>query len=158
MTLFEIGVMKNQILIIHRLFYALKKISSTFTTERRSQVLKLITDLSGIVLENKITSFTTGSYNVYFATLSKELCDKYGIQDFFIYAIGDSISEGTVVIPLLNKLIQRFVMKFPHEDDLGLDDTVKYASFGVDIEDILKDESLTPSDRVKHYLLNQSTS
>jgi len=157
-VIFEIGLFKDQNLILSRNYYRLRGVREDFKQERRSIVMKVISDLSQNVLEKNITNFANSSYRIIFCTMTPSQEEKHKYLHIFIYAIGDLNSDPQIVTPLLQKLIDNFCVKFPDTCENSMVDSSRYEIFASDIDEILKDEKLSPGDRVKSSLFKGSRS
>lgn len=152
MTLFEIGVFKNQILVFHREFYPLKDVNSELTQRKRSNLINIISGMSEVVLTNQeISALDNGKYRIFFMKMVPGSNDKF-FSKLFMYAIGDLQSETRIIKPLLAKLINAFREKYRSVDMQNLEETTQYDEFIKSVKEILSDEVLTPGDRVRNYL------
>lgn len=156
--IFEIGMFKDHNLILSRNYYCLRGVREEFKQERRSIVMKVISDLSQNVLQKYITNFANSSYRIIFCTMTPVQENNHPEFHMFIYAIGDLNSDPQIVTPLLQILIDKFFAKFPGESEDMIVDSTRYDAFGTEIDEILKDEKLSPGDRVKSALFKGSRS
>jgi hypothetical protein len=150
--IYEIGIFKNQNLIVFQQYYALKNIKDTLNKAERVGLINLIMELSIHVLDQKITSFSNKSYQIFFTTTNTGTRKPLEPLNFFIYAITDLSSDGNIVNPLLKQLNKQFYSQFPDIDDDSVMDTSIYDPFKEKINLILGDERLSPIDRVKTSL------
>ena len=118
--------------------------------------MKVISDLSQNVLQKNITNFANSSYRIIFCTMTPIQEKNHPELHMFIYAIGDLNSDPQIVTPLLQVLIDKFFVKFPEETEDPIVDSTRYESFATDIDETLKDEKLSPGDRVKSSLFKGS--
>lgn len=147
MTVLEIGLIKNSMLILHESYYPLKNIKKHLTPERRSQLLNQINSLSQIVLEDEIQAITNAHLQIFWKPFphKKE-------NSLAIYAITDQLSDKNIVSQLLISLISKFQKSFPEQSNSFLVETSKYQKFKATIHDVLLDERYSPSDRMRNYL------
>ena len=156
--LYEIGIFKNQNLIIHEQYYALKKVQPNFTSSERSSLINLIVKVLENILERNIVSFANETYRLFFVTTPKEEEVLTNRSNLFIYAICDFNADSSIILSLLKKLYAHFLKVFVDTDNDNIVDVSQYESFTHQVESVLHDERLSPIDRVKVSLFKGSVS
>ena len=147
MTVLEIGLMKNSLLILHQAYYPLKNAKKTFTPERRSQVLSQISLMSQLVLDEEIKLIKNKNVHIYLRNIPA--CLK---SQFILYAITDVKSDNQVVVNLMDSLIEKFKIAYPDVFSAPIIETSQFQPFRETINNVLLDERFSPRDRVKNYL------
>ncbi|MHA1521832.1 MAG: hypothetical protein ACTSVZ_13500 [Promethearchaeota archaeon] len=147
MTILEIGLIKNSIMILHQSYYPLKNVKNNLTPERRSQLLSQISLMSQVVLDEEIKVIKNKNLHIYLRNIPA-----YLKSQFFLYAITDLKSDKNVILNLLDSLFEKFKTTYPDVFSTQIFETSQFQPFREIINEILLDERFSPRDRVINYL------
>ncbi len=149
MTILEIGLLKNSLMILHVPFYPLKNAKKNLTPERRSQLLSQISLMAQVVLDEEIKVIENKNVHIYIRNIPASFQLK---SQFILYAITDVKSDKNVVSKLLDSLLEKFKTAYPDVFSTQIIETSQFQPFRQTINEVLLDERFSPRDRVKNYL------
>lgn len=149
LAIFELGIMKNGILLINRTYY--NKMNE-LTQIRRSQIIDAISQMVGIILNDsvkfmKIDEFVIGLFKTDIQT------DSSLKSNISSYIIGDNHILKEQMFTLLKRITSVFRTSYPIEHLNYAINSNNFQSFGHEIDMILKDLQYTPLDRMRIGLL-----
>ncbi len=154
MTLFEVGLFYNSVLVYSESFYPLE-IRKSQSIRERSHLINLISKMAERIYETTASSLEIDDYRMWFLSAEHQKDDE-NVQPFFIYCIGDSSSDPKIIKGIL-KTIHREMIAEIHNKKLfknrlnGIDESEKKIISNL-IHSIIADERFKPVDRVINFI------
>lgn len=152
MAIYELGIIKNGILIFSKKYYALDaEWDSRIGNDQnlRSQLISSIIHFANNCLSTEVEYFILRKYRI--ATTSSQVVDK-GMKNFVVaYLIGDNDLGVDAASEYLRKLLDLFIDGYKDRFEI-VEDTNKYAEFGKILERVLGDMHFRPLDRMRRLL------
>lgn len=147
MTVLEVGIFRNSVLVLYKSFYPLNHVKSKMSYQKRSNLINQIQKMGEHVLKRGVEYLDNPKYRIYFAVPKT-------YDNLFIYAIDDKNSSMKIVQDLLNTLILKFKEYHPKlNPSIKIHEVDQYKQFSEIIDQTLSDERFTPMDRIKKFLL-----
>jgi hypothetical protein len=146
MAIFELGLMKNGVLLINRTYY--KKMNEE-DQNRRSQIIDAISQVMSFVLNDSVKFMKIDEFVIGVFTSEIQLKNEVKIN-IASYAIGDEQMLRNQIFVLLKEITDQFIGLYGTQKEInGLIDSDKFNDFGYEIDNILRDIQYTPIDRIK---------
>ncbi|OLS13417.1 MAG: hypothetical protein RBG13Loki_3013 [Promethearchaeota archaeon CR_4] len=148
MAIFEMGIIKNGVLIFSKTFYPLDADVKTRARDQnlRSQILSSIIHFANNCLSTEVEYFVMRKYQI--AIASQQVIVRGGKNFVVAYVIGDSDLEVEIVNESLERVLSNFIEKYQNEWGI-VENTAKYSAFEKILFDIFGDLHYRPSDRVR---------
>ena len=147
LTVLEVGIFRNSVLVLHKSFYPLDHVSTSMNYQRRSNLINQIQKMGEIVLKRDVEFLDNPKYRIHFAVPKS-------YDNMFIYAIEDKQSSMKIMKDLLNTLLIKFKEYYPILNRTPkIQEIDQYKHFSTIIDQTLSDERFTPLDRIKRFLL-----
>lgn len=159
LAVFELGVLKNGLLLVKREYY--DKLDRSIRV-RHPQIIDGISKMASIILKDsvKFMKFDDLMVAVYssMTPLNGHAESKYQRPSNFTiasYCIGDKAMMHHQIFPLLSRITQSFIRNFRPQlkNTKKIQDFDIYTTFSSEIDKILKDVQYTPIDRLKMGIL-----
>ncbi|WP_371805772.1 hypothetical protein [Candidatus Lokiarchaeum ossiferum] len=147
MTVLEVGIFENSLLVLSKSFYPLKKAQKTLNIQKRSHIINSIQKMSKVVLKGEVEMLDNDNYRIIFQIPSPK-----SRSNIFLYAIDDRKSSKNIISSLLDELFHKFELRYPASFPSNIMVVDRYQQFLGTIDDVFSDECYTPSDRVRNYL------
>ncbi len=148
MAIFEMGIIKNGILIFSKVFYPLDADIKLGAKDQnlRSQMISSIIHFANNCLSTEVEYFLMRKYQI--AIASQQVLAR-GRKNFVVaYVIGDNNLGVDIASISLEKALKTFINTYA--DQWGIvEDTSKYATFDKTLGEIFGDLHYRPLDRVK---------
>ncbi len=147
MTVLEVGIFQNSVLILYKSFYPLSYVDDAMDYQKRSKLINQIQKMGEYILKKGVEYLDNQKYRIYFSVPKS-------YNTIFIYAIDDKNSSKRVVQDLLNTILMKFHHFYPKiEYNPSIQEVGQYQQFLDVIDQTLSDERFTPLDRIKKLLL-----
>ncbi len=147
MTVLEVGIFENSLLVLSKSFHPLTKAQKSLSLHKRSHIINSIQQMSKIVLNGTMNVLNNENYRILF-----RIPEQKNQKNVFMYAIDDRKSSEGIINSLLEELSQIYETKFPKRGSSNIMVMDRYQNFLRVIDDVFSDELFTPSDRVRNYL------
>ncbi len=152
MAIFELGIIKNGILIFSKVFYPLDADAKLGVKDQnlRSQMISSIIHFANNCLSTEVEYFLMRKYQI--AIASQQVMAR-GRKNFVVaYVIGDSNLGLDIASESLEKALKTFIDTYA--DQWGVvEDISKYATFDKTLAEIFGDLQYRPLDRVKRLFV-----
>jgi hypothetical protein len=152
LAIFELGIIKNGILIFSKVFYPLDADVKLGVRDQtlRSQMISSIIHFANNCLSTEVEYFLMRKYQI--AIASQQVVAR-GRKNFVVaYIIGDSNLGVDIASESLGKALKMFIEMY--QDQWGIvEDTSKYASFDDTLGKIFGDLHYRPLDRVRRLFV-----
>jgi hypothetical protein len=149
--IYELGIMHLRQVMLFRQYYPLTK-KNPLATEERASFLQLMQELSPRIVTKQISSISIVHYQILFTAIMEATKDQTVPDQPFFYAICDYTIDVAIVLQLMEQLKNYVKLEYgnlpvdPEMDNKIIEQIKKK------IDEILRDEPLTPIDRVKRSL------
>ncbi len=152
MAIFEMGIIKNGILIFSRVFYPLDADVKLGAKDQnlRSQMISSIIHFANNCLSTEVEYFLMRKYQI--AIASQQVVAR-GRKNFVVaYVIGDSNLGVDIASESLEKALNTFIDTYAEQWGI-VEDTSKYATFDKVLGEIFGDLHYRPLDRVRRLFV-----
>ena len=153
MNVSEIGIVLNGVSVLYKQYSVDPELDKLRNDpELRNALLDAILNMSRVVLSQNISTFNFKKYKLVITSpykeISKESINK--TPHLIFYGIGDEKIRVDLLLDLLEKIQERFIMEFPEVDNNSTIETSKFHSFLPVFDEILEDLKDTPAQRFEH--------
>jgi hypothetical protein len=152
MAIYELGIIKNGILVFSKKYYDLDTAWSEQAgndQNLRSQLISSIIHFANNCLSTEVEYFLMRKYHI--AIASSQVVERDMKNFVVIYIIGDNDLGVEVAGESLNKLLTAFIDQYRDRFEI-VEDTSKYDEFSSVLESILGDLHYRPLDRMRRLL------
>jgi hypothetical protein len=152
LAIFELGIIKNGILIFSKVFYPLDANMKRGGNDQnlRSQMLSSIIHFANNCLSTDVENFTMREYQI--AIASQQVIAR-GRKNFVVaYIIGDNNLGLDIASESLKQTLRMFIIMYQDQWNI-VEDTSKYAMFDKALAEIFGDLHYRPLDRVRRLFV-----
>jgi hypothetical protein len=152
MAIYELGIIKNGILIFSKKYYDLDSVGSSQAgndQNLRSQLISSIIHFANNCLSTEVEYFLMRKYRI--AIASTQVIERDMKNFVVIYIIGDNDLGVDIASESLNKLLTAFIDQFRDQFEI-VEETSKYDGFTPTLDEILGDLHYRPLDRMRRLL------
>jgi hypothetical protein len=150
--IYELGIILNQELIFQQKYYELKKGTNTTSDDERKILFDIIFSLIPQILENRIKCILNNDYYILFYTQEKSQKSTSNQPSPLFYLICDPKIDCKLLKHLTEQLYTLFIHDYVENLNTPKEINLQFEHFKKQINSILRDEILTPLDRVKRSL------
>jgi hypothetical protein len=152
LAIFELGIIKNGILIFSKVFYPLDVDVKRGENDQnlRSQMISSIIHFANNCLSTDVENFTMREYHI--AIASQQVIAS-GRKNFVVaYIIGDNDLGLDIASESLERTLRTFIATYQNQWNI-VEDTSKYAMFDKTLAEIFGDLHYRPLDRVRRLFV-----
>jgi hypothetical protein len=111
MVLFELGLLKNGMLIFEKKFYHIQDLNK-INDDAKGQFMDAIFHLAKVSMTSSLTTLKFKQYRIVFQQIEVKAVNSEAISTFLIYAIGDKHLNITFSRKLLETILDLYRSKF----------------------------------------------
>jgi hypothetical protein len=150
MTLLELGIFQDQVLVITRNYHQIPGVPELETSYKRQHLISIIKQMAEQIFHGNFSQLGGDQFVVYFESYPSYKKGKAQPRTMIV-AVSDKNSDPKIVKMLLKNLLDEFLEYHP-VDEPNVKDMSSFIDFSNRIDSVLKDERLSPVQRVVHAL------
>ena len=148
MALFELGLLKNGMLIYEKNFYHLKNLRR-ISQETKGQFLDAIYNMTKVSMKESINTLKLKQYKIVFKSSEKIIDSSQPPITYLVYVIGDKRLNAQFCIKILEKLMNLYLEQYELDASPYMAEKIKEGSeFDEKISQIIGDFYATSIDRM----------
>ncbi len=148
MALFELGLLKNGMLIYEKNFYHLKNLRR-ISQETKGQFLDAIFNMTKVSMKESINTLKLKQYRIVFKSSEKEIDPKQPPISYLVYVIGDRRLNTKFCTKILENLMELYLTEYEQNPNPHFAEKIKEgSSFDEKISQIIGDFYATSIDRM----------
>jgi hypothetical protein len=148
MALFELGLLKNGMMVYEKNFYHLKNLRR-ISQETKGQFLDAIFNMTKVSMKESINTLKLKQYKIVFKSNEKEFDKSQPPITYLVYVIGDKRLNTTFCTQILENLMDLYLNEFEQNPNPHIAEKIEEGSdFDKKISSIIGDFYATSIDRM----------
>ena len=148
MALYELGLLKNGMLIYEKSFYHLKNLRR-ISQETKGQFLDAIFNMTKVSMKESINTLKLKQYKIVFKSSEKEIDKDQPPITYLVYVIGDKRLNSQFCTKILKKIMELYLNEFEQNPTPHVAEKIKEGSaFDEKISQLIGDFYATSIDRM----------
>ncbi len=148
MALYELGLLKNGMLIYEKSFYHLKNLRR-ISQETKGQFLDAIFNMTKVSMKESINTLKLKQYKIVFKSSEKEIDKDQPPIAYLVYVIGDKRLNTQFCTKILKKIMELYLNEFEQNPTPHVAEKIKEGSaFDEKISQLIGDFYATSIDRM----------